>query len=125
MVLSNRPLSIIPQKSSNELSFVKAVKKRKALSESNMKGSLTGSNSNLEDVEVRQVLCEKFIFSPHCGLTKIPFQEDDEYEEGKSPSETTMDLTSNDVESDENEEKILISKRMHLVSLYPYIPPDL
>lgn len=56
VVLSNRPLSIMPQRSSNELSFVKAAKKRKALSESNMKGSLMGSNSNLEDVQVRQVL---------------------------------------------------------------------
>lgn len=40
-------------------------------------------------------------------------QEDDGYQDGTS----LMDATTNEEEDDENEEKILISKRFHLVSL--------
>ncbi len=43
--------------------------------------------------------------------------EDDEYEEGKSLMEVTVDQTDNEDHDDENDDKILIGKRTHQVSL--------
>lgn len=43
--------------------------------------------------------------------------EDDEYEEEKSPMEDTMDPTDNEEDSNENDEKIIIGKKTHQVSL--------
>lgn len=53
----------------------------------------------------------------HYSVFEIQENGDDEYEEEKSLMEDTMDLTNDEEGSDENDEKICISKRTHQASL--------
>ncbi|XP_067368029.1 kinesin-like protein KIF20B isoform X4 [Channa argus] len=90
-VLFTRPLPIIPQTSSSEVSFIINNAERKTLRGSR-RSSLIGWESSLEDVQ------ENY---------------NDEYEEENSLMEDTMDQTGNEEDGDENDAKIVISKKMH------------
>uniref|UniRef100_A0A8C4GGY7 Kinesin-like protein KIF20B n=2 Tax=Dicentrarchus labrax TaxID=13489 RepID=A0A8C4GGY7_DICLA len=90
VVLSTKPLPIIPQRSASDVSFINNAE-RKALRGSR-RSSLIGWDSSLEDVQE---------------------DEDDEYDEEKSLMEVTMDQTGNEEDSDENDDKIFIGKRVH------------
>ncbi|XP_049455824.1 kinesin-like protein KIF20B isoform X1 [Epinephelus fuscoguttatus] len=91
VVLSARPPHIMPQRSASEVSFIINNAERKTL-RSSRRSSLIGWDSSLEDVQE---------------------DEDDEYEDGRSLMEDTMDQTDNDGDGKENDEKILVSKRAH------------
>lgn len=72
-----------------------------------------GSYSSLEDVQVRQkvFLTPSFIRGGIIKTFLLSLQEDDEYEKGESLIDT------NGEEENKSDEKILISKHVHLVSL--------
>lgn len=53
VILSSKPLSIMPQRSVGEVSFNEAERKRKALGDTNRMSTSAGSYSSLEDVQVR------------------------------------------------------------------------
>ncbi|XP_070772238.1 kinesin-like protein KIF20B [Enoplosus armatus] len=86
VVLSTRPLPIMSQRSSNEVSFIINNAEGKA-PRGSRRSSLIGWDSSLEDVQE---------------------DEDDEYDEERSLMEEPMDQTGN-----ENDDKILICKRAH------------
>lgn len=105
----------MPQRSVGEVSFIEAERKRIVLSDTNTMSTSAGSYSSLEDV---QVFLFFVCFLLHHWLKVVLLkpclqEEDDEYQEEKS----LMGDTNNKEEGDETEEKILISKRFHLVSL--------
>ncbi|XP_045921132.1 kinesin-like protein KIF20B isoform X2 [Micropterus dolomieu] len=84
VVLSTRPLPIMSQRSTSDVSFALRCNRR---------SSLIGYDSSLEDVQE---------------------DEDDECEEEKSLMEDTMDQTCNEEDSDEHDnDKILIGRKMH------------
>ncbi|KAM7408270.1 hypothetical protein PAMA_002125 [Pampus argenteus] len=91
VVLSTRPIPIIPQRSANEVLPLINNAEKKALRGSR-RSSLIGWETSLEDVQE---------------------DEDDEYEEENILMEDTMDQSCNEEDGDENDDKILISKRTH------------
>ncbi|XP_068575575.1 kinesin-like protein KIF20B [Cebidichthys violaceus] len=92
VVLSTRPPPIImPQRSACEISFIINNAERKAL-RSSRRSSLIGWDTSLEDVQE---------------------DEDDEYEEEESLMESTVDQTGNEEDTNESDDKILISERTH------------
>ncbi|KAM7385210.1 hypothetical protein PAMP_001304 [Pampus punctatissimus] len=91
VVLSTRPIPIIPQKSANEVLPPINNAERKTLRGSR-RSSLIGWETSLEDVQE---------------------DENDEYEEENIPMDDTMDQSCNEEDGDENDDKILISKRTH------------
>uniref|UniRef100_A0A3P8T3E0 Kinesin family member 20Ba n=1 Tax=Amphiprion percula TaxID=161767 RepID=A0A3P8T3E0_AMPPE len=86
VVLSSRPLPIMPQRSASEVSFIINDAERRTLRGSR-RSSLIGWESSLEDV-----------------------QED---EDDESLMDDTMDQTGNEEDGDENDDKIVICKKMH------------
>ncbi|XP_035802508.2 kinesin-like protein KIF20B isoform X2 [Amphiprion ocellaris] len=86
VVLSSRPLPIMPQRSASEVSFIINNAERRTLRGSR-RSSLIGWESSLEDV-----------------------QED---EDDESLMDDTMDQTGNEEDGDENDDKIVICKKMH------------
>lgn len=138
VVLSTRPLPIMPQRSASEVSFIHNAE-RKALRGSR-RSSLIGWDNSLEDVQVgwrRFLLLLSFHYSFYNDLllqfeshftwlelsldkssllkSFVQEDEDDEYDEEKSLMEDTMDQTGNE-ENDENDDKVLVGKRTHQVS---------
>ncbi|KAK2824670.1 hypothetical protein Q5P01_021845 [Channa striata] len=88
LVLFTRPLPIIPEKSSSEVSSINNTE-RKTL-QGRGRSSLIGWESSLEDVQE---------------------DDNDEYEEENSLMEDTMEQTGNEEDSDENDNEI--SKKVH------------
>ncbi|XP_027131334.1 kinesin-like protein KIF20B isoform X3 [Larimichthys crocea] len=91
VVLSTRPVPSTSQRSASEVSFIIDNAERKALRGSR-RSSLIGWDSSLEDVQE---------------------DEDAECEEERSLMEDTMDQSSVEEAGDENDEKIVIGKKMH------------
>ncbi|KAE8280969.1 Kinesin-like protein KIF20B [Larimichthys crocea] len=91
VVLSTRPVPTTSQRSASEVSFIIDNAERKALRGSR-RSSLIGWDSSLEDVQE---------------------DEDAECEEERSLMEDTMDQSSVEEAGDENDEKIVIGKKMH------------
>ncbi|XP_047458558.1 kinesin-like protein KIF20B isoform X2 [Mugil cephalus] len=93
VVLSSRPLPLMPQRSTSEVSFIVDDAERTTLRSSRRRrrsSSLNGWESSLEDVQE---------------------DEDDEYEEDMSLMEDTLDQTGCD--DDDNDDKVVISKKTH------------
>ncbi|XP_067466947.1 kinesin-like protein KIF20B isoform X2 [Thunnus thynnus] len=90
VVLPTRTLPIIAQRSASEVSFINGGETKTL--RGSRRSSLIGWESSLEDVQE---------------------DEDDEYEEGKSVMEDTMDQSGGEEDGDENDDKILISKKTH------------
>ncbi|XP_069565449.1 kinesin-like protein KIF20B [Brachyistius frenatus] len=88
VVLTSRPLPIMPQRSDRDESFVLNNTERKTLRSSRRRSSLIGWESSLEDVQE---------------------DEDDEYEEEQS----LMEDTTNEGGGDENDDKILVCQKTH------------
>ncbi|XP_042288675.1 kinesin-like protein KIF20B isoform X1 [Thunnus maccoyii] len=90
VVLPTRTLPIIAQRSASEVSFINSGETKTL--RGSRRSSLIGWESSLEDVQE---------------------DEDDEYEEGKSVMEDTMDQSGGEEDGDENDDKVLISKKTH------------
>lgn len=112
VILSSKPFPTMSQSSVSEMTF-ESERKRKTLSDTSTMSNTDGSYSSLEDVQVRQkvFLTPSFIRGGIIKTFLLSLQEDDEYEKGESLIDT------NGEEENKSDEKILISKHVHLVSL--------